>query len=170
MSIEPQALSAMVESELALLTDSRVIQFAKSLLVAPTMIMRGWDYGREGQEYPCWNVLEHQPSNTGIAYCEHGFGPRSPWGLVFLTRDEARTSIGMDSSWFTTFLQAFFESQAATDLPIWRVFKSDPATKESHPISDEGGWDETWSKVMALRAADPANQYNCWTSIQYERE
>jgi hypothetical protein len=170
MSVEPQTLKEMVERELALLTDSRVTEFVKSLLVEPTITVRGWDYGCESESYPCWSVLNHPASNTGIAYCEHGFGPRSPWGLVFLECDNARISIGMDSAWFTTFLQAFFESGAATTLPIWRVFKTDAATMEQRAISDEGEWDATWAKVMALRETDPTNQYHCWTSINYDRE
>jgi len=170
MSVDPQALRGMIESELARLSDSRVISFVKSLLVEPEITLRRWNYGREGEKYPCWSILRHPASNTGIAYCEHGFGPRSPWGLVFLEGDEAYTSIGMDCSWYTTFLQAFFESQAATDLPIWRVFKTDPATREMRAISDEGAWDATWALVKSLRESDPASHYHCWTSIQYERE
>ncbi len=49
------------------------------------------------------------PSNTGIAYCEFGFGPRNPWGLVFLSRG----SIGMDSAWYESFWASYFESMAA---------------------------------------------------------
>lgn len=170
MSVEPRILRAMVEGELAQLNDVRVTDFVISLLVEPAITMRGWNYGREDESYPCWSVLSHPASNTGIAYCEYGFGPRSPWGLVFLEGDEARTSIGMDCSWFTTFLQAFFESSAATTLPIWRVFKTDTATRTQRAISDEGDWEATWAKVMALRVSDPASSYHCWTSIEYERE
>jgi hypothetical protein len=49
----------------------------------PNPVMRGWDYGTDDEAYPCWSLLEHKASNTGIAYCESGFGPGSPWGLVF---------------------------------------------------------------------------------------
>src|SRR5262245_25590122 len=170
MSIDAHKLKAMVDSELAQLSDSRVVAHVQALLVEPTVTMRRWDYGREDERYPCWTMLRHSTSNTGIAYCEHGFGPRASCGLVFLEGDERRMSIGMDCSWYTTFLQAFFESSAATDLPIWRVFKTEGTAGEMQAISDEGEWDATWAKVMALRESDPANQYRCWTSIQYERE
>jgi hypothetical protein len=76
----------------------------------------------------------------------------------------------MDCSWYATFLQAFFESQAATDLPIWCVFKTEGTAGKMEAITDEGEWDATWAKVMALRESDRANQYHCLTSIQYERE
>jgi hypothetical protein len=170
MAIDAQALTALIESEVTKVSDPRVIAHVRGLLVDPTVTMRRWDYGREDERYPCWTVLRHQPSNTGIAYCEQGFGPRSPWGLVFLEGDEAFTSIGMDCSWYTTFLQVFFESRAACELPIWRIFKMDPATRETQAISAEGEWDATWTKIMSLRKSDPANQYHCWTSIHYERE
>jgi len=78
-------LFALIESELSVLRDQRVISHVRSLLVEPRMVMRGWDYGALGESYPCWSVLEDAESNTGIAYCESGFGPRAPWGLVFLS-------------------------------------------------------------------------------------
>lgn len=167
MSIDAKALTATVELELTQVSDARVTAQVHKLLVEPTITMRRWDYGREGEKYPCWTVLRHPSSNTGIAYSEHGFGPRSPWGLVFLEGDESRTSIGMDCSWYTTFLQAFFESAAATDLPIWRVFKTDPHTGQVEPLTEEGEWDATWAQVTSLREADPGSRYHCWTSIKY---
>jgi hypothetical protein len=54
-------------------------------------------YGPPGQKYTCWTVLEHRPSNTGIAYCEEGFGPSFPWGLIFLSGPHM--NIGMDAGW-----------------------------------------------------------------------
>jgi hypothetical protein len=169
MLVDTQKLMAMVDGELAQISDRRVVTYIQALREELTVTMRHWDYGREDEQYPCWTVLRHPPSNTGIAYCEYGFGPRSPWGLVFLEGDEGRPSIGSDASWFTTFLRAFFESQAAIDLPIWRVFKMEKTTGEAQAISAEGEWDATWAKIMALRESDPANQYLCWTSIQCDR-
>jgi hypothetical protein len=81
--------------------------------------MRPWDYGRPGEAFPCWLVPEHQASNTGIAYCEQGFGPRCPWGLLFLEGTE-HMSMGMDSAWFEYFLEACFEFKASSEVPIWR--------------------------------------------------
>src|SRR5436309_3024032 len=138
MSIDTHKLKAMIDGELAQLSDSRVVAHIRALLVEPTVTLRHWDYGRDDEQYPSWTVLRHSASKTGIAYCEHGFGPRSPWGLVLLEGDERRTSIGMDCSWYTTFLQAFFESQAATDLPIWRVVKSEGTAGEMEAVTDEG--------------------------------
>ena len=112
MAIDGAQLSALVESELARVSDPRVIAEIRKLLVMPQPIMRAWDYGAEGEAYVCWSVLEHPPSNTGIAYCEHGFGPSFPWGLVFLQGTE-HMSMGMDSAWYEHFVEAFLESAAS---------------------------------------------------------
>jgi hypothetical protein len=79
---------------------------------------------------------------------------------VFLDGDEGRTSVGMDCSWYPTFLQAFFESHAAADLPIWHVVKTERTTGKMQAPSGEGDWEATWAKLTALQAADPANQYD----------
>jgi hypothetical protein len=76
----------------------------------------------------------------------------------------------MDSGWFGTFLEAFFDSFAITDLPIWRVFKTESPDSKPHAISEEGEWDATWAKVKSLRKADPASRYDCSTSVQYKWE
>ncbi len=92
------------------LDDARVTAHVRRLLVPPSPVMRGWDYGTEDEAYPCWSVLEHNASNTGIAYCESGFGPSFPWGLVFFTGTE-NMSIGMDSGWFQCFLEAYLDAR-----------------------------------------------------------
>ena len=105
MSVTPAKIQALLETELSALTDQRVISHVRSLLVEPTAVMRDWAYGRLGERYPCWAVLNHNDSNTGIAYCESGFGPKCPWGLVFLSGTQ-HMFIGMDSAWYERFLDA----------------------------------------------------------------
>jgi hypothetical protein len=164
MAINTDILKALVEDELARMADARVTSQIRSLLIEPKPVLRDWDYGERGQQYVSWIVLEDHASKTGIAYCQNGFGPRAPWGLIFLED----SSMGMDSGWFTTFLQAYFESVAAI-LPIWRVFKTEPSGVRL-PISPEGGWDETWKQVLEKRQEDQTSRYDCETSIVYERE
>lgn len=103
-----------IETELARITDSLLVSRIRQLLVTPTPHERDWDYGLPGQTYVCWNVLEHRASNTAIVYCESGFGPLHPWGLVALTGPG--TGMGMDSSWYETLEDAVRESPAC-DLP-----------------------------------------------------
>jgi len=165
VTASPAFLLQSVNDELDALADSRVSTHVRSLLVEPTIVVRGWDYGRVDEAYPCWSVLEHAPSNTGIAYCEQGFGPTHPWGLVFLSGVE-RMSIGTDAGWYGTFLEAFFESRAAADLPIWRVYQGGTAGLPSTPLSTEGDWDTTWAQVMRLRELNPDMRYDCWHSLR----
>lgn len=162
--MDAERITSLLEEELTEMRDERVLKHVRSLLVPPIAVRRDWNYGAPDEAYDCWSVLEHPASNTGIAYCEHGFGPRSPWGLVFLSGDEMQMSIGMDCSWYTTFFQTYFESKATTDLPIWRVLLSGRA------ISDELEWDAAWDAVQARRAQDPDGDYRVWTTVPYTRE
>ncbi|HLW76633.1 MAG TPA: hypothetical protein VKS01_06595, partial [Bryobacteraceae bacterium] len=73
------------------------------------------------ERFRCWTVLEQAESNTGIAFCDKGFGPAYPWGLVFLSR---RMNTGMDCSWYASLEQAFRESlacQHAADFDYLRL-------------------------------------------------
>lgn len=154
MLIEPSSIKAAIRDELASVSDRRVREHIERLLVEPRPHMRAWHYGAPGERYLCWMVFEDR--GEGIAYCEQGFGPRDPWGLVFLDGD----SIGMDSEWYPRFLQAVVGG-SLDDLPIWRVYKTAGGTRA--PITPQGGWDETWKHVKALREADPEALYDCDT-------
>lgn len=143
-----------IDRALALVTDPRVSAHIRSQLTNPTLVMRGWDYGEPGQQFPCWTVLEDRGSGTVIAYCEEGFGPSCPWGLVFIGQpDDPRASMGMDSGWYPTFMEAYFESFAPTVLPIWHVMRGAPG---SHVIvTGEMAWDDAWRLVEEMREAEP---------------
>jgi hypothetical protein len=160
VAITGTQISTLIEAELSSITESRIASHIRSLLVRPKPVMRAWDYGYEGEAYPCWSVLSHTPSNTGIAYCESGFGPNSPWGLVFLSGAE-RMSIGMDSAWFKHFLQAYFDCKASSELPIWRVFRQERNSYPGTPITEEGSWESTWQEVERLRSEDSSSRYHC---------
>jgi hypothetical protein len=49
---------------------------------------------------------------VGIVYCEQGFGPRCPWGLIW--QDEDLPNMGPDSSWFSSLAEAAAD---ALDMP-----------------------------------------------------
>jgi hypothetical protein len=103
-------ISSLVRQELDHVTDLALLNRIRELLVTPHPVERDWDYGHFGERFTCWTVLEHTPSNTAIAYCEQGFGPSDPWGLVFLSGEHM--GIGMDSAWFSTLESAMRESMA----------------------------------------------------------
>ena len=69
---------------------------------------REWDYSNNFNEYQCCIVLEDKNTNTAVAYCNEGFGPSYPWGLLFLTGKHL--SMGMDSAWFASLDDAVRES------------------------------------------------------------
>jgi len=102
-------ISSLVREELDRIADPALLNRIRELLVTPYPVVRDWDYGHVAERFTCWTVLEHPSSNTAIAYCEQGFGPANPWGLVFLSGEHM--SIGMDSGWFSTLESAMRESR-----------------------------------------------------------
>ena len=108
--LDGETVERLVEQELRHIEDEKVLSALKRLLINPYCVDREWDYGPVGLAHPCWTVLEDKKSNTGIAYCEHGFGPEDPWGLIFLSGKHM--NIGMDSNWYRTLEDAFRESMA----------------------------------------------------------
>jgi len=103
-------VSSLVSEELTRITDSALVARIRRLLVVPYPVERNWDYGRIGERFTCWTVLELPATNTGIAYCPQGFGPSDPWGLIFLSGEHM--GIGMDAAWFPTLESAMRESMA----------------------------------------------------------
>ena len=103
-------ISILVESELARIVEPSTVALIRSLLVPPRCEQRPWDYGVPDTTYPCWIIAEHPESNTCVSYCEHGFGPESPWGLLFICGKYM--SMGMDCGWFSTLEAAVRDSMA----------------------------------------------------------
>lgn len=99
----------LFEKEVARITQPDLLELIKRLRVPTRREERPWNYGKGDEAYPCWIVLDHPGSNTCIAYCEQGFGPRSPWGLLFIKN---HLSIGMDSGWFASLEEAVRDSMA----------------------------------------------------------
>lgn len=167
MAIDANTIKMSVDRELDQVSDVRILSHVRALRVEPKEVLRKWDYGRPEEKYICWSVLEHYKSNTSIAHCENGFGPKCPWGLVCLKGSDQEMSMGMDSGWFPTFLEAYFESFASADLPIWRVIKTDTSGSR-HPITRENTWEETWERISELRKADPKSRYDCDHIIEFK--
>jgi hypothetical protein len=110
MTETAEEIDMLFERELARITQPELITLVRRLRVTTRKEDRPWDYGAEKQTFPCWIVLEHKQSNTAVAYCSSGFGPRDPWGLLFLTGPHL--SMGMDSGWFVSLEDAVRESMA----------------------------------------------------------
>ena len=108
--MQAQDIEALVARQLASISQPELGECLRPLLVRPRCEQRPWDYGAPGQTCPCWIVAEHEASNTGIVFCESGFGPSYPWGLLVL--QGPHLSMGMDSQWFLSLEEAFRNSMA----------------------------------------------------------
>jgi hypothetical protein len=108
MAITSDAITELIERELSTLSDDRVIAHVRGMLIQPYSILRTWDYGEKGQQYHCWMVLEDNETAAEIAYCEFGFGPKCPWGLVSSADAPDHQHMGMDSGWYTSFVSVRF--------------------------------------------------------------
>jgi hypothetical protein len=103
-------IEKLVASEVLRVGQPELAERIKKMLVPVRCETREWDYGEPGKGYPCWIVAEHPDSNTAFAYCEHGFGPGYPWGLLSIAGQHM--SMGMDCGWFVSLEEAFRDSFA----------------------------------------------------------
>ena len=78
-------IKLLVVSELEQISDPLARDGLETVLIEPRQTLLIWDYGEPGETYPGWMVAEDHETNTGIAWCDQGFGPKNPWGLMSLT-------------------------------------------------------------------------------------
>ncbi len=97
-------LDSSLERELSMITDLSLRQEVRLLLGEPVLTRCEWEYGVPGETFPCWKIAESPTKRVGIFYCEMGFGPKNPWGLVML--GAPIPAMGQDSAWFPTFREA----------------------------------------------------------------
>ncbi|WP_087119388.1 hypothetical protein [Brevundimonas sp. SH203] len=117
MPISSADVAVLINRELSVLADDQAKQAVLRGLIDPRPVALDWEYGNPGQQFEGWVVFDHEAeSDTFIVYCEHGFGPASPWGLVFAIAHQGRRSMGMDSGWFRSFMDAFRDSHAGASL------------------------------------------------------
>jgi hypothetical protein len=100
-AITREQLVGKLDSEIAAISDAGVRASVEALRVHPTLMTCEWGYSRPSEIYPCWKVAEDTVHGVGIVHCEQGFGPRTPWGLVWL--HEPVPAMGQDSGWFSSF-------------------------------------------------------------------
>jgi hypothetical protein len=101
------SVQELVQAELARFKDATLKRRMLDGLVEPYCQLRPWNYGEPGEELPCWIVYDAPGDFVGIAYCDAGFGPRAPWGLLWL--ENGRRDMGDDSGWFAYLEQAVLE-------------------------------------------------------------
>ena len=112
MELDTATVERLVDAQVSAISEPSLVALIEKLRVPPRRELRGWSYGPP-HAFPCWLILEHRPSNTGIAYCTDGFGPKAPWGLLWLSG--ARMDMGDDSAWFISLADALRDSQVMLD-------------------------------------------------------
>jgi hypothetical protein len=150
-------VAAFVEAELAAFPDARVVAAIRRHMIAPRVEMRPWDYGAAEDRLPCWIVLDGLLNGVVIAYCEQGFGPAKPWGLLWSSACDEETesdAMGMDFSWFCSLAGAFLDTWSGGELPIWRVGRMLP----------DGGWEPTGPEMIQDEAEAEAARLNALDS------
>jgi hypothetical protein len=163
--VTPADVEALVRDDVRAISDARVVAHVCSLMaVPPQRLPLAWSFGSLGETLDGFLVLDHPRSGTGIVYCGQGFGPDTPWGLVFI--DRGPLSTGTSDGWYARVLDAYFASKAPADLAIWRVREWRP-TRAGAWVSGDLPWDEAWARVSALRASEPHTQYYCDHSVMY---
>jgi len=68
----PKIEVTLIDGELSAVTDPRVTDHIRSLLVPPEPQMRDWDYGEPDEAYPCWIVLADK-ANARMGLDGEGF-------------------------------------------------------------------------------------------------
>lgn len=121
MSITAEAVAEAVEAEINRISQPELVACIRQHLVPVRCEQSEWDYGDPGLTHPCWIFAEHAASNIAFAYCEQGFGPRDPWGLLSIRGKHL--SMGMDGGWFARLDDLFRESSAwdGVDPPGYEV-------------------------------------------------
>jgi len=77
-----------------------------------------------------------------------------------------RSSMGMDSGWFPTFMEAYFDSFASTALSIWHVFSVDGGAPAQR-LTEELSWTEAWKRCEDARQADRGSHFMVHHAIVY---
>lgn len=100
-------INAILQNSLADISDPNVVSCIREYCVAPRLEMRDWDY-KDDTQFPCWIIAVDPKSKTAIAYCEFGFGPACPWGL--LNEPSEFSGMGPDYCWYSRLEDAIRQS------------------------------------------------------------
>jgi hypothetical protein len=166
MTIKADTLNKLIEAELQHVLDVRVVVHIRGLFVEPYPILRNWDYGAPGEQFPCWVVLADLKSS----YCvlRRRLRPAQSKGTYIAAQQRTLIYVnGYGLRLVSTLMDAYFESSAATELPIWRVFKIN-ASGAREPLTNEDTWGATWKHIDQYRKADTESRYDCGHSINYK--
>jgi hypothetical protein len=109
MQVDAEKLSELVKRELAGVSDARVVEHIRGLLVSPNTLLREWDYGPPGQQYPCWindtevRIRQSAIANTALDRVARGVcSPLPIWRVFKAAGDGTRASLTDEGPWDET--------------------------------------------------------------------
>jgi hypothetical protein len=99
--VNEHTIAKLVSEEISRIADSQLAAEIRNRLVPPRREVRKWDYcgppwNAGEEEYPCW-IVARRDEFVVFAYCEYGFGPESPWGIL---SSNPSGSMGPDYCWY----------------------------------------------------------------------
>ena len=152
------AFQQLLATEKKSFQNSYALKRFSELEVEPEVSKLKWDYGNE--VFECFVVFKDIHTDTGIVYSEFGFGPKSPWGLVFLSKMRS----GMDSGWFNNLFDCFMDTMIAGNLPIW-ILSRKSTNEDMVVIKEKMTIDEAFSMRENLWASPKDRSF----VISYEK-
>lgn len=99
-------LLKLIKDELGKIDNSDRRESLSNILIDPYLEDREWDYSETKQTFPCWIVASPNESIL-FAFCEKGFGPDCPWGLL---SSASQGSMGPDSCWYSYLDDLYIQS------------------------------------------------------------
>jgi len=103
-----EEFEVLMSSEISKVNQTEMLELIKSIKGQVRSETRIWNYGIENQEFTCWVAFEHLATKTSIVYCNKGFGPNYPWGL--LSTNTPNNDMGIDSQWYISLEDAIRNS------------------------------------------------------------
>jgi hypothetical protein len=104
--VDADAVKRLVADQVSRIRDVSRREALEAVLIEPDLQFRDWSYGEQPQEYPCWVIARVRQRPTVLLYCEHGFGPSYPWGILHAED----CSLGTDGQWHQSLDDAFLNS------------------------------------------------------------
>ena len=159
----PDELKQMIEAEVARLDHPLVVANVRELLVEPRAEQRLWGFGETDASCTCWVVLDHPAGSAGVGHCASGF-PGLPWGFLPFGKGRHARTMGTAETWHPTFLDAYFDTWAPANLPIWRVAKDHPNGRREW-LTEQSNWEDAWTRVRGFQFEDSEGDYTCATDV-----
>jgi hypothetical protein len=78
MTVDAGHMRKLLDDELARAPAPERRASLSSLLVPPSRVRLGWDYGETGERLDCWLVGRSSDQEVLLLYCTEGFGPSFP--------------------------------------------------------------------------------------------